>query len=216
VGRTTGYTHAIAESESETHGIAHGRSRGTSRGHSTTTGDAETLASTFECLPTQTYSLEEQLHRIAGRLMQLPRREAIVKIEDQEPFYIRTEDLTPAFKNPTFKKRMLPLFLNTCALRSPFTLSHAEADAAIAERIAALHAMPPEPDLTAPEPVPIIDDPDAYAQRFHARETPHMRRTKKPRPPRRPRGNVGPKHTRFAVVDGGKSGDSEPEDDHDY
>jgi len=77
--------------------------------------------------------------------------------------------------------------------RSPAAQTREQALASIKARRARLLARPPvesrhddEPDLTRPEPMPIIDDPDAFAAgfwtRFNSKEPPST-----PRPP--PRGS---------------------------
>lgn len=78
------------------------------------------------------------------------------------------------------------------------------------ERLLADRAAMPEPDFTAPEPIPVADpvhDVSAYARDFWARKTKGA--TRKP-PGRRPKGELTPEHDRFRVVDGDRDdGDNE-------
>lgn len=168
---TTAVTEAIGTTESEVRGSATSRTRGTSRGVSTSDGESETFIAQYEWLPAF-YSLEEQLHRLTGELIQLPRRECFVKIEDQRPFRTRTADLTPAFQTPIFKRIMLPVFLESVARRSPYLLTHAAAESAIAARLDEhVPSREPEPDFAAAETVNVIDDHDAYAKEFFDRHS---------------------------------------------
>jgi hypothetical protein len=145
------------------------------------------------------YSLEDQLHRLTGEMMNLPRRECFIKIEDQRPFRTRTADLTPSFRSAYAKRVMLPIFLKNASTRSPYLFPAAEIDAAIAARSTDLLKPPPlpEPDFTAPVPIPVVDAPETFANDFWKRRTPPHDHPKpsKTRPGRRPD---------FRVVDGDK------------
>lgn len=160
----TAETDAYGEARSEVEGVAVSHARGTSRGTSRSSGAAETFVTTYRDLPTSLYTLEEQISRAAGKIANLPRRSCIIKIEDGAPIETRTADLTPAFRSSYFQRLMVPRFLTSVAKRSRYMLSASEADAAIAQRRADLNASP-EPDFS-PEPMPIVDDPDAFAARF--------------------------------------------------
>jgi len=188
--------------------VGHGRSRGTSRGQ----GLSEVFVTKYEVLPTQLYSLEEQLHRATGEIMNLPRRELFLKVESARPFRTRTADLTPAFTSLMFKSFMLPLFLKNAAARSPYLRPAPEVDAAIAARFSNILKPPalPEPDFTAPEPMPVRDAPEQFAADFWATrrlpgpdDEPPKPKPKKPRG-RRPIGDLRPEHDKFRVVDGDK------------
>ncbi len=165
--RSRAISEADGETQSETRGASRGRMHGTSRIVSQTTGASEGLVPIIEWMPSQAYSLEEQLHRMAATLMGLPRRECIVKIEGEAPLRVRTADLSPAFNSSFFRRVMLPRFLAGIPTRSIYTLSASAADAAIATRRRELHNSP-EPDFS-PEAIPIVDDPDAFAARFWAK-----------------------------------------------
>lgn len=132
----TAITDGVAMAESEIHGLARSRMRGQSRGTSRSKGESECFVTTYEWLPSATYSLEEQLHRLAGELANLPRRECYVKIEDQRPFRTRTIELEPAFRSARFKRAMLPIYLDSITRKSPFLLPISEAERAIAARFA--------------------------------------------------------------------------------
>jgi hypothetical protein len=178
----TAVSEGFADSESEVRGFSRGRMRGTSRGTSESDGISECFITTYQWMPSATYSLEEQLHRLAGELANLPRRACYVKVEDQRPFRTRTADLTPAFRCVRFKRLMLPVFLRAATLRSPFLLPVANAERAIAARAA-------EPDFAVPETVHLADDPEGFAQGFLKRNPDAA-----PKAPGRP----------FGVIKGGK------------
>jgi hypothetical protein len=202
-------TEGFATTESEVRGFAVSRMRGTSRGVSESAGEGEVFVTTYACLPTATYSLEEQLHRLAGELASLPRRQCFVKIENERPFRTRTADLTPAFRSPFFQRIMLPVFRHAVCARSPYLLPVREADRAIAARVKELIAPQPEPDFTAAEPMPPdpVHDAPGFARDF-------WKRREKPQPPADPPGRP-PKlcpDSPFRVLDGGKApdGDNDP------
>lgn len=138
---------------------ARGRMRGTSHSVSEGTGESEGLVPIVEWMPSQAYTLEEQLHRATATLMGLPRRECVIKIEGEAPLRQRTADLSPAFRSPFFQRVMLPRFLASVAARSAYMLPASDADAAIAARAAELHALAerPEPDFAQPEPQRAFD-----------------------------------------------------------
>jgi len=212
---STGETHVSIDSyaEAETHG--HGASRGTSL----TTGESECFVTEYQWLESTMYSLEEQLHRQTGEIMNLPRRYCVVKIEDQRPFKTRTADLTPSFHSPLFKDAALPLFLKLTSERSAYLLPMAEVDAQLAAR-KAMPAPTLEPDLTTPEPVPlVVDAPAKFAADFwHKRAKPlgdppkPKSKSKTLRPGRKPVGELPPGADRFTVIDGGEDGDKSTTD----
>ncbi len=187
--------------EAETHGT------GTSHGTSVSEGESEVFISQFQWLPTQLYSLEEQWHRVEADLMNLPRRECYVRVEEGRPFRTRTADLTPPFKSLVLKTEMLPRFLRNTSARSPYLLPAPVVDAAIAARFADLLKPRSTPDrvITEPEPLPIIDAPEQFAHNFwKGRSPPDGPPKPKPkRPPgRRPQGDLRPEHDRFGVIEG--------------
>lgn len=161
--RSSSRSHAVSEAEgesqSEMRATARGRMRGTSHSVSEGTGESEGLVPIVEWMPSQAYTLEEQLHRATATLMGLPRRECVIKIEGEAPLRQRTADLSPAFRSPFFQRVMLPRFLASVAARSAYMLPASDADAAIAARAAELHALAerPEPDFAQPEPQRAFD-----------------------------------------------------------
>jgi hypothetical protein len=161
-------TEAVGESDSVSQTESYARSRGTSRGTSHADGESETFVTDYAPLPQSTYSLEEQLHRAAAALMNLPRRACVVKIEGEAPQRVRTADLTPAFRSGFFQRLMLPRFVETTIARSRYALSAAAADAAVVRRSADLRCGSADADFS-PEAMPIVDDPDAFAARFWAK-----------------------------------------------
>ena len=164
---------------------------------------------TFEWMPSQMYSLPEQLFRYAGLLINLAPRQCVVKLGNGAPFLTRTTDVRPAFKSLFAKRTIVPIFLATLRARSPYLRPALTVDALIAAR-ALEPPSSPDPDFTAPEPVPLADpvhDAPGYARDFWARK---KNAPKKP-PGRRPHGELTPEHDRFRVVDGdgGDDGDNE-------
>ena len=75
------------------------------------------------------FTLEEQLHKATALLMNLPRRECVIKLESQAPYLTRTPDLTPAFKSEEFKAEILPRYMETIARRSPYLIPAEKVDA---------------------------------------------------------------------------------------
>lgn len=205
-------TEAFGEARSEVEGVAVSRGLGKSRGTSRSEGESETFITTYALLPTTIYTLEEQLSRAAGCLANLPRRHCVIKIEDQEPFETRTADLSPPFRSAFFRAQMRPRFLASATARSAFLLPAEEADAAIAARLAGLtRPSYPEPDFTAPEPMPTADpvhDAPGFARDFWARK---KKGGPKRRPGRRPHGELTPEHDRFRVIDGDRDDDGDNE-----
>jgi hypothetical protein len=160
-------------------------------------------------MPQQMYSLPEQLFRLAGVLASLPRRECFVKIGHQPALRTRTTDLQPAFASAFAKRIALPIFTDLMRKHSPYVLPAAQVDADVARRLAVLTPPPtPEPDLTKPEPLPIVDAPEEFAASFWSNRTaplpdPPNPKPKKPRPGRKPIGDLPPDASRFTVIDGG-------------
>ena len=100
--------------------------------------------------------------------------------------------------------------------RSRYAMPRTDAIRHIEERRQALLAPAAAPapaldaDFSAPEPMPVIDQPEKFAAEFwRARKLPgpadEPPTPKKPRG-RRPRGELQPGHDRFRVVDGDKQG----------
>jgi hypothetical protein len=174
--------------------------RGQSDGVSASQGESEAYVTRYEDMPTQFYSLEEQMHKATAALTNLPRRECFVKVENEPPYKMRTPDLGPAFKTAAYASEMLPRFLANAVRRSPYLAPIAEVDAEIAERSRRiLKPEPqPEPDFSEAEEVPILDGL-ARARELLNREPP------KPTEPPGRRTNK----SKLRIVDGGKEpGDS--------
>jgi hypothetical protein len=162
---------AFSESEGEAHGLAQSVGRGSSRGQSLTSAETEVFTTRYAWMPTAIYSVEEQLTRLTGALMGLPRRECFVAIEGARPFRTRTADVAPAFRSSEFRAQMLPVFRAACAKRSPYMRPSDEVDADIRARLPALLNPPPAhgvPDF-APQPLPL--DPSALAKSFWERRS---------------------------------------------
>jgi hypothetical protein len=183
-------------------------------GASIAEGEHEAFVTRYELLPSAMFSLEEQLHRATALLMNLPRRECVIKLESAAPYQTRTPDLTPAFKSEQFRKEILPRYIAATAGRSPYSLTPEEADAAIAARLNRLTepASEPEPDFSAP--VPMVSDPQRYARGFWQRRGASPQQSadeaKTPASAQSPAGDPADKHGRFQVIDGGKDGDNLP------
>lgn len=179
-------THALGVSHT------HARVSGTSDGQ----GESEAYVTVYQDLATQMYSLEEQLHRLTGEIMNLQRRELFIKIEGQRPWRTRTADLIPSYKSLAFKAQMLPRFLHNAAARSPYLVAVDTIDREIAARLDALTRKPdvPEPDCAAPQPTPtVLDDAHTFAEGFRRRSAD------------RPKGK--PKSSKpFRVIKGGADG----------
>ena len=157
-------------------------------------GESEALATMYESLPTQLFSLEEQLHRLTAELMSLPRREAFVRVESDAPFRARTADLTPAFRSTEFKAELLPRYLLNVARRSRYAVLNSEIDHELATRIDTLikTATSTKADDFAPAPMPSDRDIAARAQQ--------LQRTLQA---------AAAKSTPLRIIPGGKDGDSQ-------
>lgn len=190
--------------EQSARGRADAIGRGSSDALSTSEGEAEAYVTRYEILPTQTYTLEEHLHRLSGEIMNLAPRECFVKVPAQAPIRTRTPDLAPAWKSIEFRSQMLPLYLDNAARNSPYLVPAAQVDAEIAARIEHISRPPADDhDFTAPDPTPTILEQQAYARDFHKR-----RGNAKPITP--PKTNKT-KPDRFRVIDGGiEDGDKQP------
>lgn len=145
-----------AEIEGETSGETHisGRARGTA----STEGENECFVTRYQWLPSQSYTLEEQWHRLTGLLINLPKRQCLVKIGPAAPFFTRTRDLAPPFRSATFKAEILPLFDAAVARKSRYMRPTAEVDAELSEKLRKLVPHPvAEPDPARRDPLPAID-----------------------------------------------------------
>jgi hypothetical protein len=134
-------------SEIDMHAEAETQARGTSRGTSRTNGESEVFVTRYDWMPSQLYSLQEQMDRATGELMNLPSRECFVKVGGNRPFRTRTADLKPPFHSLQFRSLMLPRFVAAAAARSPYIRAADAVDAEIAARFA-----PPLPKPEKPEP----------------------------------------------------------------
>ena len=146
ISRTTGRSNSSAgstargTSSAESTAIqsarAHARSeaRATADGISVGEGESEALATIYEDLPTQQYSLEDQLHRLTAELITLPRREAFVRVESDAPFRARSVERVPAFRSAEFKAQILPRYLRNVARRSRYSVPVSDVDREIVGR----------------------------------------------------------------------------------
>lgn len=197
----------LSSGRSSSRQYARGRARTDARasteGASSAESESEAFVTRYEDLPTQMFSLEEQLHRLTGEIMTLPRRECFVRLEGHAPFRARTADVQPAFRSIEFRAEMLPRYLQTVAQRSAYLVPADQVDAEIAARLQAITTAPSQPgaDFTAPEPMPnVVDAPQRYAREFWNRKS-----QKPDEPPGRPPvGELGDKHKHLRVVDGTK------------
>lgn len=166
--RSRAVSDAEAKTHSEIHGTARGRVRGTSQGVTEGAGETEALVPTIEWLPSQFFSMDEQLARRAGEIQNLAMREVFVKIDNAAPVRTRTVTTPPAFAIPAFRRLFMPIYHRAALKKSNCLFPVAEVDALIAKHIAEL-----TPDVNtcdfSPEPMPIIDDPEAFAARFWAK-----------------------------------------------
>jgi hypothetical protein len=208
---SSGTSRVTIEAVGEAETVGYGKSVGASE----TEGESEVFVTKYEWLPTTMYSLQEQLSRLTGELMNLPRRECYVKHEGERPFRTRTADLAPTFRSAYFRRMMVPIYLKGIAARSQYLVPTADVDAAIEARFVALLNPPPvpEPDF-GPEPMPVITNPEQFAGNFWEKrklpgpqdeppKPPPKPKPKSRRPPgRRPLGDLGPEHDRFRIIDG--------------
>lgn len=200
--RSTAVSEAVGDSESEMRGVSRGRMRGTSHGVSHGSGEGETFVPVLAWLPSQTYSLPEMLHRLAGELQNLALRELYVKIDNAAPVRTRTATVGPAFATSAFRRLWMPIFHGATLKRSGCLFPIAEVDALIASSLASVVPIAPLPDLpNTAETIPIIDAPDVFARDFWDKRKPHKAKGRDMRPPK---GTLGPPHQRFRVLDGDK------------
>ncbi len=150
-GAVQGETHGHAVSSQQGHSLAKGLSEGTT--------EHEAFVTRYESLPTALYTLEEQLHRLAGEIASLPRQHCIVRSGQDAPLRLRVPDVLPAFKSEAYRDLCVSLYLARVAKRSPYMLPIADIDREIAGRVDRLTAEPDieEPDFSAPEPFRVID-----------------------------------------------------------
>jgi hypothetical protein len=198
---TRGLSSGMSTSRQYARGHARTNARASTEGVSTAKSESEAFVTRFQDLPTQMFSLEEQLHRLTGEIMTLPRRECFVKLEGQAPYRARTADVGPAFKSLEFRSEMLPRYLQSVALRSRYLVPATAVDAEIAARLQAITARPcaPEPDFGVPEPMPnIVDTPQRYGREFWKRQQENSGETSG----RPPHGELTDRHMRLRVVDG--------------
>jgi type IV secretory system conjugative DNA transfer VirD4/TraG family protein len=192
----------VASAKSSSYQYAHAHGRSTARGTSDATtigeGESEALATVYENLSTQLFTLEEQLHKLSAELMTLPRREAFVRMESDAPFRARTADCFPAFRSAEFKAELLPRFLRAAAQRSRYAVLVSDVDRELATRIDSItHAVPASKTGDfSPEPMP------ETAARRSARELQRMVQGAPEKP------SAPDDRPRLHVVAGGKDGDS--------
>jgi hypothetical protein len=199
--RNSGHSRSRQFARGRADAVGHGSSHATSASE----GEAGAYVTRYEVLPTQLYSLEEQLHRLTGEIMNLAPRECFVKLPAQAPFRTRTPDLAPAWKSQAFRTLMLPLYLDNAAKRSPYLVPASQVDAEIAARLKkiASHAAVDAHDASTPEPMPLVSDPDRYGREFWQRQNSEsLGQDEKKSKPGRPT-RVDPK-LNLRVVDGGK------------
>jgi hypothetical protein len=162
-------------------GSATSRSHSSADGQSSADGEAEALLPRMEWMPSQTYSLEEQLSRLTGEIMSLPRRECFVQIGSQRPYRARTADLRPPFTCLEYRNERVPRFLAAAARRSPYLRPAAAIDAEIAARYESgtRESAIPDPENWADDVSSPID-PSIFAElKAQSREVPPVAPTRK-------------------------------------
>jgi hypothetical protein len=169
--RTRGTTHSLARADG--HSIAH--------------GEAETYVTVYQNLPTQMWSFDETLTRLAGEIMSLKPRECFIALPYREPFRTRTKDLPPAYRSAELKQYMLPRFLEAVRANSPYLAPNAQVDAEIDARAQRMLSPPPEPEPDFARPIPndgdYLDQPNRYASRFWNHSVSHFDREDVPPAP---------------------------------
>jgi hypothetical protein len=126
--------------------------RGTSQGRSHSKGESESLVPILEWLPSQTYSLPEQLHRLSGEIQNLALREVFVKVDNAAPVRTRTITSKPAFATSSFKHHFMPIFHRANVAKSPCIFPSADVDRLIARHLTNLsNEQRTEPDFARPE-----------------------------------------------------------------
>jgi hypothetical protein len=141
-------------------------------------GESEVFVTQYQWLSTGPYTLQDQIHRLTGELMNLAPREVFLKIRGGKPVRTSTADLQPAFRSVNFQRVMLPAFRASCAVKSPYIRQSVEVDAEIAARFAPALPQPdkPEPE-TWREP---FDYPDPLPPPEPARVKPLLRVVRPP------------------------------------
>jgi hypothetical protein len=155
--RAGGMTRGTHSAEQEAAARAMSESTGRADGQSAAHGSHEAYVPRYADLPTESYSLEEKMAAVIGRIMTLPPRTCLRKLGAEPPVICRTPDLEPAFRSDPFRRQAVPLFLAKARRESPYLRPTAEIDAEIAAELARLE--PPfveivETDFSAPEPSP--------------------------------------------------------------
>lgn len=160
-----------ASASSRGRGRARGRAAGTQVGEANVTttsrmqgigesdsvSESEAYVARYENLPTQMYSLEEQIARRAWELMELPRRHCIIRVESDAPFRTITRDLEPSFRSVTFRDQCVPLFTAKLLSSSRYIRPVTDIDREIAERLADLtRSTIDDSPVGAPEPDPRV------------------------------------------------------------
>jgi hypothetical protein len=200
---STSRSQANAQSWSQQQAQTRGRStaRATTCSTALSEGQSEALATVYEDLPTQVHGLENQLFKLTGEVMNLPRRELIMRVEGQAPVHVRTIERIPAFRDAEYKALILPRYLKQAARRSGYAVANAEVDREIANRLEALTKPEPEEDVdfAAPEPPSIVDALKRAQNDFRSPRLP----SETDEPPAR-----GAPALR--LLDGGKDGDKRP------
>jgi len=161
--------------------------------------ESEAYITRYEEMPTQMFSLEEQLHKATGRIMTLDRRMCLVKTESRAPFLARTPDIPAPFKSPEFRAEWWPRYVELTSRRSRYLMPGDKVDVEIAARLEMITQEPVQTDIdfAEPEPAPIIEALERAQQKF--------KRSPPPSPDREPPPRAKPT---FRVFDGGKDGDN--------
>ena len=221
-GKMRGKTRGRGASHIDGRAHADTTSSAAMRGRSHMMGQHEALAPRYETLPTSVFSRDAMTYKAAQTLKELRTGEAFIAWRRTATIVrvplVATHDLT--------EQQLFDLKTRVLA-RSPSARPTDEVLTTIAERQARLIEVArrhgrhddqsPNPSFTEPEPLPIIDAPEKFAQNFwKGRSPPDGSPKPKPkRPPgRRPKGELSPDHDRFRVLDGGLApgGDGDKKD----
>jgi Type IV secretion-system coupling protein DNA-binding domain len=159
----TAVTEGTATTEGTTIGTnwSRGTSATTTQSRQHTDGRSQTLASTFTIMPTQAYSIDEQVHLRSVELAHLDIGEAVVKIGKQPPYRVRTI----RFRDGWARQEHVETVKRRIAAKTPFMTPVAEIAALYRawrrQLIATVHDalnVVGKPALDRPEPPPLKDE----------------------------------------------------------
>lgn len=193
------FTHAITRS------IATSVAKGISEGKSVSEGVTEALKTVYRDLPSAVHSKENVLYKAGEAIRRLDPGFAFCAYRDHAALVE-----VPRVKLPEWKRAELDALIGRVIASTPAATPTPEALMQLAERKRQLLARPTPPELpdpSAPEPIPITDEP-GYAEAFWERMREHTKdpEPQKPRPPRKapsPKKPGKSKTPPFTVIKGG-------------